>query len=78
MLRTVAELYSHAYGETMRTLSKLALAALLIVFVTPTLAQGTGNTSITVKDDKTSKRSENGNTEHFRSALASSPLCLRD
>ena len=33
----------------MRTLSKLALTALLIGFVTPTLAQGTGNTSITVE-----------------------------
>jgi periplasmic copper chaperone A len=39
----------YAYGEAMRTLSKLALAALLIGFVTPTLAQGTGNTSITVE-----------------------------
>ena len=33
----------------MRTLSKLALAALLIGFVGPALAQGTGNTSITVE-----------------------------
>ena len=33
----------------MRTLSKLALAALLISFVTPALAQGTGNTSISVE-----------------------------
>jgi periplasmic copper chaperone A len=33
----------------MRTLSKLALAALLIGFVTPALAQGTGNTSVTVE-----------------------------
>ena len=33
----------------MRNLSKLALAALLICFVVPTLAQGTGNTSITVE-----------------------------
>jgi periplasmic copper chaperone A len=33
----------------MRTLSKLALAALVISFVTPALAQGTGNTSITIE-----------------------------
>ena len=33
----------------MRTLSKLALAALLIGFVGPAFAQGTGNTSITVE-----------------------------
>ena len=33
----------------MRTLSKLALAALLVGFVAPALAQGTGNTSITVE-----------------------------
>jgi len=33
----------------MRTLSKLALAALVIGFVTPALAQGTGNTSITIE-----------------------------
>ena len=33
----------------MCTLSKLALAALLIGFVAPALAQGTGNTSITVE-----------------------------
>ena len=33
----------------MRTLSKLALAALVIGFVTPALAQGAGNTSITVE-----------------------------
>ena len=33
----------------MRILSKLALAALVICFVTPALAQGTGNTSITVE-----------------------------
>src|ERR1700751_2740189 len=39
----------YAHGETMRTLSKLALAALVIGFVTPALAQGTGNTSITIE-----------------------------
>jgi hypothetical protein len=33
----------------MRTLSKLALATLLIGFVAPAFAQGTGNTSITVE-----------------------------
>jgi periplasmic copper chaperone A len=33
----------------MRTLSKLALAALIIGFGTPALAQATGNTSITVE-----------------------------
>ena len=33
----------------MRTLSKLALAALIIGFVTPVLAQGAGNTSIVVE-----------------------------
>ena len=33
----------------MRTLSKLALAALVIGFVTPALAQGTGNASITIE-----------------------------
>jgi periplasmic copper chaperone A len=33
----------------MRTLSKLALAALLTCFVAPALAQGTGNTTITVE-----------------------------
>ena len=33
----------------MRTLSKLALAALLVSFVGPAFAQGTGNTSITVE-----------------------------
>jgi periplasmic copper chaperone A len=33
----------------MRTLSKLALATLLIGYVTPALAQGTGNTSITIE-----------------------------
>jgi periplasmic copper chaperone A len=33
----------------MHTLSKLALGALLISFVAPALAQGTGNTSITVE-----------------------------
>jgi periplasmic copper chaperone A len=33
----------------MRTLSKLAVAALLIGFVAPALAQGTDNTSITVE-----------------------------
>jgi hypothetical protein len=33
----------------MRTLSKLALAALLIGFVAPAFAQGAGNTSITVE-----------------------------
>jgi copper(I)-binding protein len=33
----------------MLTLSKLALAALLVGFVSPALAQGTGNTSITVE-----------------------------
>jgi copper(I)-binding protein len=33
----------------MRTLSKLAFAAVLIGFVTPALAQGTSNTSITVE-----------------------------
>ena len=33
----------------MRTLSKLALAALVISFFTPALAQGTSNTSITVE-----------------------------
>ena len=35
--------------NTMRTLSKLALAALLISFVAPAFAQGTSNTSITVE-----------------------------
>lgn len=33
----------------MRTVSKLAVAALLLGFVTPALAQATGNTSITVE-----------------------------
>jgi periplasmic copper chaperone A len=33
----------------MRTLSKLALAALVIGIVTPALAQGTGNTTITIE-----------------------------
>jgi periplasmic copper chaperone A len=33
----------------MRTLSKLALATLLIGFVAPALAQGTGNTAVTVE-----------------------------
>jgi len=33
----------------MRTLSKLAFAALVLGFVTPALAQATGNTSITVE-----------------------------
>jgi len=49
MLRALAELYSHAHGETMRTLSKLALAAVLTGFVAPALAQGTANTSIAVE-----------------------------
>jgi periplasmic copper chaperone A len=35
--------------NTMRTLSRLALTALLIGFVAPAFAQGTGNTSITVE-----------------------------
>ncbi len=33
----------------MRTLPKLAFAALVIGFVTPALAQGTGNTSVTIE-----------------------------
>jgi copper(I)-binding protein len=42
--------FTHTLTEnTMRTLSKLAVAALLIGFVTSTLAQGTGNTSVTVE-----------------------------
>jgi periplasmic copper chaperone A len=46
--------FAGAFAKTlteniMRNLSKLALAALLICFVVPTLAQGTGNTSITVE-----------------------------
>jgi copper(I)-binding protein len=49
MLRRFGGAYSYAHGETMRTLSKLALATLLIGFVTPALAQGTSNTSITVE-----------------------------
>jgi periplasmic copper chaperone A len=35
--------------NTMRTLSSLALATLLVGFVAPALAQGTGNASITVE-----------------------------
>jgi periplasmic copper chaperone A len=42
--------FTHMLTENiMRTLSKLALAAVLIGFVTPALAQGEGNTSITVE-----------------------------
>jgi periplasmic copper chaperone A len=42
--------FTHVLAEKiMRTLSKLTLAALLIGFVAPAFAQGTGNTSITVE-----------------------------
>jgi copper(I)-binding protein len=42
--------FTHTLTENiMRTLSRLALAALLVGFVAPALAQGTGNTSITVE-----------------------------
>jgi periplasmic copper chaperone A len=50
MLRFLAELFPHTLTENiMCNLSKLALAALLIGFVVPALAQGAGNTSITVE-----------------------------
>jgi periplasmic copper chaperone A len=42
--------FTHMLTEkTMRTLSKLAVAALLIGFVGPAFAQGTGNASITIE-----------------------------
>jgi copper(I)-binding protein len=42
--------FAHTLTEkTMRTLSNLALVALLLGFVAPALAQGAGNTSITVE-----------------------------
>jgi copper(I)-binding protein len=49
MIRALAEPYSYVHGETMRTLSKLAIAALIIAFAAPAFAQGTDNASIAIE-----------------------------